>query len=442
MLLHRRSTILGGAVLAAGAAAPLVAARAQLTIDMTRPTFEPVPIAIVDFAGDRVGADIAGVVRNDLQNSGLFRSIPPSAFIQQSVDPNAPPRFPEWRGIGAAGVVVGQVQQAGGNIKVDFRLWDVVVGQQATGLSFTSQPGNWRRLAHIIADAIYKRVTGEEGYFDTRIAYVSESGPGSARVKRIAIMDQDGANNRYVTDGRTIAITPRFAPTLQEIVYMAYAEDRSPPRVYLQNVDSNRRELLGNFPGMSFAPRFSPDGTKVVMSISENGQSDIYEMDVRGRALRRLTNTPAIDTSPCYSNDGSQIVFNSDRGGNQQLYVMSAGGGGERRISFGEGRYATPVWSPRGDWIAFTKITAGSFGIGVMRSDGGGERMLASGFLVEGPTWAPNGRVLAFFRQQPSSAGRAGSASLHQIDITGRFERQIPTPGDASDPAWSPLIPQ
>jgi TolB protein len=440
MMLHRRSTILGGAALAAGAAA--VPARAQLTIDMNRPTFEPVPIAIVDFAGDRVGADIANVVRNDLQNSGLFRSIPPGSFIQKDVNANAPPQFPAWRQIGAAGVVVGQVSQAGGNIKVDFRLWDVVVGNQAAGLSFTSQPANWRRLAHIIADAIYKRVTGEEGYFDTRIAYVAESGPGNARVKRIAIMDQDGANNRYITDGRTIAITPRFSPTLQEIVYMAYAEDRSPPRVYLQSVDSGRRELLGNFPGMSFAPRFSPDGTKVVMSISENGQSDIYEMDVRGRALRRLTKTPAIDTSPCYSNDGSQIVFNSDRGGSQQLYVMSAGGGGERRISFGEGRYATPVWSPRGDWIAFTKITAGAFGIGVMRADGGGERMLASGFLVEGPTWAPNGRVLAFFRQQPSSAGRAGSVTLHQIDITGRFERQIPTAGDASDPAWSPLIPQ
>ena len=440
MMLHRRSTILGGAALAAGAAA--VPAHAQLTIDMTRPTFEPVPIAIVDFAGDRVGADIANVVRNDLQNSGLFRSIPPSAFIQRDVDANQPPRFADWRGIGAAGVVVGQVSQAGGNIKVDFRLWDVVASNQAAGLSFTSQPANWRRLAHIIADAIYKRVTGEEGYFDTRIAYVSESGPGNARVKRIAIMDQDGANSRFITDGRTIAITPRFSPTLQEIVYMAYAEDRSPPRVYLQSVDSGRRELLGNFPGMSFAPRFSPDGTKVVMSIAENGQSDIYEMDVRGRALRRLTNTPAIDTSPCYSNDGSQIVFNSDRGGSQQLYVMSAGGGGERRISFGDGRYATPVWSPRGDWIAFTKITAGAFGIGVMRTDGGGERMLASGFLVEGPTWAPNGRVLAFFRQQPSSAGRAGSVTLHQIDITGRFERQMPTPGDASDPAWSPLIPQ
>ncbi|MBN9541212.1 MAG: Tol-Pal system protein TolB [Reyranella sp.] len=439
MKLPRRLTMMGGVALAAGAAMP---ARAQLTIDMTRPSFEPVPIAIVDFKGDAVGAQMANVIRNDLQNSGLFRVIPPSSYIQQNVDASSPPQFPSWRQIGAAGLVVGQVTQSGGSIKADFRLWDVIVGNQATGLSFTSQQSNWRRLAHIIADAIYKRVTGEDGYFDTRVAYVSESGPGNNRTKRIAIMDQDGANNRYITDGRTIALTPRFSPTLQEIVYMAYGENNTPPRVYLQNVDSGRRELLGNFPGMSFAPRFSPDGTKVVMSISADGNSDLYEMDVRGRQLRRLTNTPAIDTSPCYSNDGSQIVFNSDRGGAQQLYVMSAGGGGERRISFGEGRYATPVWSPRGDFIAFTKISSGGFGIGVMRADGSGERMLASGFLVEGPTWAPNGRVIMFFRGQPSGGGRAGAVSLHQVDITGRFERQVPTPTDASDPAWSPLIPQ
>jgi TolB protein len=385
---------------------------------------------------------MANVIRNDLQNCGLFRVLPPASYIQQNVDASSPPRFQDWRSIGAAGLVVGQVTQSGGSIKADFRLWDVIVGNQATGLSFTSQQSNWRRLAHIIADAIYKRVTGEDGYFDTRVAYVSESGPGNNRTKRIAIMDQDGANNRYITDGRTIALTPRFSPTLQEIVYMAYGENNTPPRVYLQNVDSGRRELLGNFPGMSFAPRFSPDGTKVVMSIASDGRTNIYEMDVRGRQLRRLTNTPAIDTSPCYSNDGSQIVFNSDRGGAQQLYVMSSGGGGERRVSFGEGRYATPVWSPRGDFIAFTKISSGGFGIGVMRADGSGERMLASGFLVEGPTWAPNGRVIMFFRGQPSGAGRAGAVSLHQVDITGRFERQVPTPTDASDPAWSPLIPQ
>jgi len=437
MLPRHLRTALCAAALAFVAAGP---AHAQLTIDMTRPSFEPVPIAIVDFSGDRVGADMATVIRNDLQNSGLFRSIPPGSFIQQNVDANAPPRFPDWRGIGAAGLVVGQVSTIGGNLKVDFRLWDVVVGQQATGLSFTSQPNNWRRLSHIIADAIYKRVTGEEGYFDTRVAYVAETGPLNARVKRIAIMDQDSANNRYITDGSSLALTPRFSPTLQEIVYMAYAG--GPPRVYLQNVDSGRRELLGNFPGMSFAPRFSPDGTKVAMSMSADGNTDLYEMDVRGRNLRRLTNTPGIDTSPSYSNTGTQIVFNSDRGGTQQLYVMSSSGGGERRISFGDGRYATPVWSPRGDYIAFTKITGGQFGIGIMRPDGSGERMLSSGFLVEGPTWAPNGRVLMFFRQEPNSAGRAGSVTLHSIDITGRFERQVPTPTDASDPAWSPLIPQ
>ena len=416
-------------------------ARAQLTIDINKPNFEPKPIAIVDFAGDRIGAEIASIIRNDLQNSGLFRSIPPGSFVQQNPYPQ--PRFPEWRGIGAEGVVVGQVTQVGGGIKVDFRLWDAVIGTQLTGMSYNTQPASMRRIAHIIADAIYKRVTGEEGYFDTRVAYVAENGPLNNRVKRIAIMDQDGAANRYLTDGATLALTPRFSPTLQEIVYMAYGADRSPPRVYLQNVESNRRELLGNFAGMSSAPRFSPDGTRVAMSLSKDGNTDIWEMDVRGRGSRQLTFTPGIDTSPSYSNDGTQIAFNSDRGGTQQLYVMSASGGSERRISFGEGRYATPVWSPRGDYIAFTKFGAGSgFGIGVMRPDGSGERLLANGFLVEGPTWAPNGRVLMFFRQQPNSPGRAGSVSLHAIDITGRFERQVPTPTDASDPAWSPLIPQ
>lgn len=438
MIPHRRT------VLFAAASAVLVApaARAQLTIDMTKPSFEPVPIAIVDFQGDPIGGQMASVIRNNLQNSGLFRSIAPGSFIEKNLGASAQPRFPDWRSVGAAGLVVGSVANVGGNIKVDFRLWDVIQGSQATGLSFTSQPNNWRRLSHIISDAIYKRVTGEEGYFDTRVAYVAETGPLNNRTKRIAIMDQDGANNRYITDGATIAITPRFSPTLQEIVYMAFGENKGPPRVYLQNVDSGRRELMGNFPGMSFAPRFSPDGSRVAMSLSQDGRTNLYEMDVRGRSLRRLTNSPAIDTSPSYSNDGTQIVFNSDRGGTQQLYIMPAGGGGEKRISFGDGRYATPVWSPRGDYIAFTKITGSGFGIGVMRPDGSGERLLANGFLVEGPTWAPNGRVLMFFRQQPNSAGRAGAVSLSAIDITGRFERQVPTATDASDPAWSPLIPQ
>ena len=278
-----------------------------------------------------MGAQMATVIRNNLQNSGLFRSIPPGSFIEHNLGASAQPRFPDWRQVGAAGVVVGSVASSGGSIKVDFRLWDVIAGAQATGLSFTSQPNNWRRLSHIISDAIYKRVTGEEGYFDTRVAYVSETGPLNSRVKRIAIMDQDGANNRYITDGATIAITPRFSPTLQEIVYMAFGENKGPPRVYLQSVDSGRRELMGNFPGMSFAPRFSPDGSRIAMSLSQDGRTNLFEMDVRGRSQRRLTNSPAIDTSPCYSSDGTQIVFNSDRGGSQQLYIMPSGGGGERR---------------------------------------------------------------------------------------------------------------
>jgi len=326
--------------------------------------------------------------------------------------------------------------QVGGNIKVDFRLWDVVVGSQLTGFSYTSQPNNWRRLAHIISDAIYKRVTGEEGYFDTRVAYVSETGPANNRVKRIAIMDQDGANNRYITDGATLAITPRFSPTLQEIVYMAYNADRTPPQVYLQNVDSGRRELLGNFPGMSSAPRFSPDGPRVVMSLQEGGNSNIFELDLRSRNVRQLTNTPAINTAPSYSPDGSAIVFESDRGGTQQIYVMGVDGSGQNRISFGEGRYSTPVWSPRGDYIAFTKQGGGNFAIGIMKPDGSGERILTEGYHNEGPTFAPNGRVLMFFRE----AGGAAGPSLYTVDINGRNEQKVLTTGFASDPAWSPLL--
>ena len=404
MMLPRRSTILGGAALAAGAAA--VPARAQLTIDMTRPTFEPVPIAIVDFAGDRVGADIANVVRNDLQNSGLFRSIPPSSFIQQDVNASAPPRFPDWRQIGAAGVVVGQVSQAGGNIKVDFRLWDVVVGNQAAGLSL-HQPA--RQLAaarphHRRRDLQARDRRGGLLRHPRRLCRRERPGQRARQAHR---HHGPGRRQQPLHHRRPHHRASRRASRrrCRRSSTWPTREDRSPPRVYLQNVDTGRRELLGNFPGMSFAPRFSPDGTKVVMSIvAERPAATSTRWTCAAARCARLTNTPAIDTSPCYSNDGTQIVFNSDRGGSQQLYVMSAGGGGERRISFGEGRYATPVWSPRGDCIAFTKITGGSFGIGVMRPDGGGERMLATGFLVEGPTWAPNGRVLMFFRQQPNSA--------------------------------------
>jgi TolB protein len=326
-----------------------------------------------------------------------------------------------------------------GQLRIEFRLWDVFGETQLTGSALSTRPGNWRRIAHIIADAIYKRITGEDGYFDTRVVYVAEHGPKNRRIKRLAIMDQDGANHRFLTGGNQLVLTPRFSPTEQAITYLAFVNGI--PRVYLYNIDTQQREMIGTFRGMTFSPRFSPDGNRVIMSMAQDGNSEIYTMDLRTRRVRRLTNHPSIDTSPSYSPNGERVVFNSDRGGSQQIYVMDSTGGKVRRISFGSGRYATPVWSPRSDMIAFTKMRAGTFSIGVMRPDGSGERLLADGFLVEGPTWSPNGRVIMFFRQARGRGKGASEPRLYSIDLTGYNEREIPTPIAASDPAWSPPKP-
>jgi TolB protein len=413
--------------------------RAELRIDITSGKVEPMPIAIPAFVGDQAGQQITQVISADLDRSGLFRTLDPRSFIQNVAAGDTQPRFGDWRQINAQALVTGSAQgQPDGRLRVEFRLWDVFAEQQLTGFGYTTTRQNWRRIAHIIADEIYKRITGEDGYFDTRIVYVAESGPALNRIKRLAIMDQDGADNRYLTNGRALVLTPRFSPTAQEITYLSYANGA--PRVYLLNIDTGQQEAIGDFPGMTFAPRFSPDGNRVVLSRAENGVSNIYVFDLRTHRMTRLTSTQAIDTSPCYSPDGSKIVFNSDRGGSQQLYVMNADGSGVHRISFGSGKYGTPVWSPRGDMIAFTKI-GGTFSIGVMRPDGSGERLLANGFLVEGPSWAPNGRVLIYFSQEPSdSSGGGGSPHLYSVDLTGYNQREVPTPGAASDPAWSPLL--
>jgi TolB protein len=417
---------------------------AQLQVDMKQGKIEPLPVAVVDFFGtnadaERVGRDVARVIAADLERSGLFRLIDPKAFIQDREALRLRPQFSAWRQINAQALVVGTAEiLPSGQLRVEFRLWDVFAGTQLVGLRSDTQPSNWRRIGHIIADAIYKRITGEKGYFDTRVVYVAESGPAKKRIKRLAIMDQDGANHRYLSKGDALVLTPRFSPTAQEITYLAYNDGQ--PRVYIYNIDTGQREMLGNFPGMTFAPRFSPDGNSVIMSIAEDGNSDIYTMDLRTRRVTRLTRHPSIDTSPSFSPNGKRIVFNSDRGGRQQIYVMSVDDGRPRRITFGKGRYATPVWSPRGDLIAFTKMSDGKFGIGVMRPDGKGERILAEGFLVESPTWSPNGRVLMFFRQE--RAGKTGSQPrLFSIDLTGYNEREIVTPTPASDPAWSPPKP-
>jgi TolB protein len=437
MMKFLKTILLIGAMAAGMSTAVTLPARALVEIDVNKGNIEPLPIAITDFlSGDTIGSEIASVVAADLKRSGLFDPIDKGAFIEKISNPDVAPRFEDWKVINAQALVTGRVtQEADGRLRAEFRLWDTFAGQQLTGEQFFANKANWRRVAHIIADAIYERLTGEKGYFDTRIVFVDESGSKTKRRKRLAIMDQDGAEQRYLSDGSSIVLTPRFSPSRQEITYMSYESGQ--PQVYLLQIETGQRELVGNFPGMTFAPRFSPDGQRVIMSLlRDDGNSNIFAMDLRSRTTTRLTNSNSIDTSPSYSPDGSQVVFTSDRGGRAQIYVMGADGSGQTRISFGDGVYSTPVWSPRGDLIAFTKQSGGEFQIGVMKTDGSGERILSTGFAQEGPTWAPNGRVLMFFRE----AAGSGGPRLHSIDLTGRNEQAIPTANFASDPAWSPLL--
>lgn len=402
-------------------------------------TIAPIPIAIPAFLGgdNQLGSDLAGVIAGDLNSSGLFQTLAPASYLEQVSDINQAPRFPDWRAIRADALVVGRVVEASEQrITAEFRLWDVSTGRQLAGQRFSTSGQNWRRLGHIIADQIYQKLTGETGYFDTRVVFIDETGPKQQRVKRLAIMDQDGHNVRRLSSGNELVLTPRFSPSGQEIAFMSYGGGN--PRVYLMNLQSGQRQSVGDFPNMTFAPRFSPDGQRIIMSLQEGGGSSIFEMDLRTRQNRRLTPaSDAIDTGPSYSPNGDRIVFESDREGNQQLYVMNADGSGAHRVSLGSGRYSTPVWSPRGDYIAFTKQLMGRFLIGVMHPDGSGERILSEGFHNEGPTWAPNGRVLMFFRE---SQGQNGGPRLISVDITGYNERIVQTPSFASDPAWSPLL--
>ena len=409
-----------------------VPAGAALQVDVNQGNIQPLPIAIPDFVGDPAGANIAKVVRADLERSGLFRPLDPKSFIEQIKDVNTQPTFANWRVINAQGLVTGQATvQSDGRLGVDFRLWDVYGESQMIGKRYFTEPGNWRRIAHIISDDIYERITGEKGYFDTRIVFIAETGPAKNRRKKLAVMDEDGYNPSYLTHGDYLVLTPRFNPTAQMIAYMSYISGK--PRVYLFDLESGRQEMLGNFPNMTFSPRFSPDGNKVVMSLENGGNSDIYVMDLRTRSSTRLTTDPAIDTSPSFSPDGRQITFESDRGGSQQVDVMNADGSNQHRISFGSGKNGTPVWSPRGDLIAFTK-QGGGFHICVMHPDGSGERVITNGWEDEGPTWAPNGRVLMFSRTLQGGRG----SQIWSVDVTGRNERKVLS--DASDPAWSPLI--
>lgn len=426
-------------------AAPPPDASQPLEVDIVGGVSEPMPIAIPRMptpasvstpAGETgaLGQQVAEIVATDLRNSGLFTPRGPAGLPAVSYPQVTAPDFGYWGGTGSQALVQGFVQANGnGTLTVGCYLYDVYSRTELTRGGFVVQPALWRRAAHKCADLVYTRLTGEGAYFDTRVVYVAESGPKNNRTKRIAIMDQDGANHRFLTNGQSIVLTPRFSSDNRTLIYMSYVGDR--PQVYVYDVGSGRQRLLVNNANMTFAPRFSPDGRWIVFSMAVNGNTDVYKVPTAGGTPQRLTNAPGIDTGGSFSPDGSRIVFESDRGGGQQLYVMNADGSGQRRISFGGGRYATPVWSPRGDLIAFTR-TSGGFNIGTMAPDGSGERILTSGWQDEGPTWAPNGRAILFFR----TAQGSGKADLWSVDLTGRVARRVPTPLDGSDPAWSRLL--
>ena len=424
-----------------------------IEVDITRGNLSPLPVAVSPLSVDSetkesfekllkkkdIGAEISLVVENNLVKSGLFNPLDKDAFLQKPNIAHLKPRFEDWALIKAQALITGKVTLVDEKLRVEFRLWDVLAGKEMMALAFTTVPTNWRRVGHIITDKVYERLTGEKGYFDTRIIYVAEEGPKTNRIKKLAIMDQDGFNNKYLTLGNELVLTPRFSPTNQMVTYLSYFKNL--PRVYLLDIETGIQEVVGDFPGMTFAPRFSPDGKKIIMSFAMDGNSDIYTMDLENRVVERITNHPSIDTSPSYSPNGKYICFNSDRSGYQQIYVMKSDGSNVKRISFGKGLYGTPVWSPRGDLIAFTKLHKGKFYIGVMRTDGKGERLLTENFYQEAPSWSPNGRVLIFYREtKTDSQGEGFSAKLWSIDLTGYNERLVETKTDASDPSWSTLL--
>ena len=426
---------------------------ALIEVDITRGNLNPLPVAVsplfIDSTSENkiskelgnlnIGLEISTIIENNLKKTGLFNPLNQDAFIQKPDIAHLKPRFEDWQLIKAQALITGKVEMLENNLRVEFRLWDILAGREMLALAFTTVPNNYRRVGHMITDKVYQRLTGEQGYFDTRIIYVAEEGPKTQRIKKLAIMDQDGANTKYLTLGNELVLTPRFNPTNQMVTYLSYF--RNLPRVYLLDIETGVQEVVGTFPGMTFAPRFSPDGKKIIMSFAKDGNSDIYTMNLESREVEQITDHPSIDTSPSYSPNGKFIAFNSDRSGYQQIYVMRSDGSNVKRISFGTGIYGTPVWSPRGDLIAFTKLHKGKFYIGVMRIDGKGERLLTENYYQEAPSWSPNGRVLIFYRETKSGdQGEGFSTTLWSIDLTGYNERKVETLTDASDPSWSSLL--
>ena len=435
-----RLNLLLASVAAVAIAAPLTTAaqtpqqNQPVEVEIDQGVLRPLQIAVVPFAGTH-GSDISNVVSANLKRSGFFEPLNPSSFIETGLTLANAPNFPQWTQIGAQAVLYGGVTTRGdGRLDVGFRLYDPYRQCQLVSYQFTATQEQWRRIAHKISDVIYQRMTGEAGFFDSRVIFVSEEGTQLNRINRLTIADQDGFNPTYLTQGDEVIMSPRFSLSQpDEITYVALGKDYS--RIYLYNLTTGRRESLGEFDGQVLAPRFSNDGNKIAFSIIRGGNTDVYVMDLRSRQITRLTSDPGIDTSPSFSPDGSQIVFTSDRSGSARLYVMRSDGSGQRPISRGGGIYTAPSWSPTGNLIAFTKQGGGRFSTGVMNADGSGERILSSSYFEEGPNWAPNGRYVMFARQTPG-----GDTRLWTVDLSGRVVSQAGYNGRGTDPAWSPLL--
>lgn len=435
-----RLNLLLASVAAVAMAAPLTTAaqtpqqNQPVEVEIDQGVLRPLQIAVVPFAGTH-GSDISNVVSANLKRSGFFEPLNPSSFIETGLTLANAPNFPQWTQIGAQAVLYGGVTTRGdGRLDVGFRLYDPYRQCQLVSYQFTATQEQWRRIAHKISDVIYQRMTGEAGFFDSRVIFVSEEGTQLNRINRLTIADQDGFNPTYLTQGDEVIMSPRFSLSQpDEITYVALGKDYS--RIYLYNLTTGRRESLGEFDGQVLAPRFSNDGNKIAFSIIRGGNTDVYVMDLRSRQITRLTSDPGIDTSPSFSPDGSQIVFTSDRSGSARLYIMRSDGSGQRPISRGGGIYTAPSWSPTGNLIAFTKQGGGRFSTGVMNADGSGERILSSSYFEEGPNWAPNGRYVMFARQTPG-----GDTRLWTVDLSGRVVSQAGYNGRGTDPAWSPLL--
>ncbi len=382
-----------------------------------------------------LGRELARVITADLRNNGLFRPVGPDRLPRPDYAEITSPRWATWNARSAEMLVHGYVRaNTDGRLTVGCYLYDISLRNELVREGWVVQPADWRRAAHKCADLVYSRLSGESPFFDSKIAYIAETGPKDHRIKRLAIMDSDGANHRFITNGQTTALTPRYSPDYKSIVYLSYRNGN--PSIYVYDIAQGRQRLVVENTNATFAPRWSPDGRWILYSMAVGGNTDIYRIPSTGGRSERLTDSPGIDVGGSFSPDGSQIVFESDRSGAQQIYVMNADGSGQKRITFFGGRAATPEWSPRGDQIAFTHIV-GNFRIAVMSPNGRNVRHLTNGWQDEAPTWAPNGRIIQFFR----TAQNSGDSTLWQVDLTGRNERRLPTPVGASDPAWGPVLP-